>query len=183
MLEMWSITLPCGTNFNGVQLCLNNPKPKKCTLLCQHLSLSLYGGGNSAPSCSRIQLPHVVFKSLRWMYLGQRQSSKMNEGFIHCLASIRIFLMWSGIFPVAVQCKLARKKRSLKKKKIKKWAPRQVFTEWKIGAPERNKCLELLTLLPYRIPTQSDGHTRLCQNMPCRVIEHGDRFLASQDMV
>lgn len=166
MLKMWSIPLPCGTHFNGVQLRLNNPKPKKCTL-CQHLSPSLQGGRKSAPSCSRIRLPHVVFKSLHWMYLGQRQSSKLNEGFIHCLASIGIFLMWSGIFPVAVQCKLARKKRSLKKKKIKTWAPCQLFREWKIGAPERNKCLELLTLLPYHIPTQSDGHTHLCQNAPC----------------
>ena len=41
------------------------------------------------------------------------------------------------------------------------------FYRLKIGAPERNKCLELLTLLPYHIPTQSDGHTHHCQNMPC----------------
>lgn len=53
------------------------------------------------------------------------------------------------------------------KKKNQEMAPRQVFMEWKIGAPERNKCLELLTLLPYHIPTQSDGHTHLCQNTPC----------------
>lgn len=167
-LKCWNvvITLPCGTNFNGVELCLNNPKPKKCTLLCQHLYLSLQGGRKPVPSCSHIQLPNWVFKSLGWMYLGQKQSSKLNQGFIHRVASIRIFLMWSGIFPVAMQCKLAREKRSLKKKK-KEMAPRQVFIEWKIGAPERNKCLELLTLLPYHIPTQSDGHTLLCQNMPC----------------
>lgn len=62
---------------------------------------------------------------------------------------------------------VGKEKESLKKKKkIRKWAPCQVFIEWKIGAPERNKCLELLTLLPYHIPTQSDGHTHLCQNMP-----------------
>lgn len=41
------------------------------------------------------------------------------------------------------------------------------FYRLKIGAPEGNKCLELLTLLPYPIPTQSDGHTHHCQNMPC----------------
>lgn len=141
-LKCWNvvITLPCGTNFNGVELCLNNPKPKKCTLLCHHLYLSLQGGRKPVPSCSHIQLPNWVFKSLGWMYLGQKQSSKLNQGFIHRVASIRIFLMWSGIFPVAMQCKLAREKRSLKKKKkrngtspsfhrVKNWSPweKQMF--------------------------------------------------------
>lgn len=76
------------------------------------------------------------------MYLGQRQSSKLNYGFVHCLASIRIFLMWSGIFPVAMQCKLAREKGSFFKKekksrngnlakfhRLKNWSPweKQMF--------------------------------------------------------
>lgn len=109
----------------------------------------------------------MVFKSLGCMYLGQRQSSKLNYGFVHCLASIRIFLMWSGIFPVAMQCKLAREKGSFfKKEKNQEMGTLPSFIDWKIGAPERNKCLELLTLLPYHISTQSDGHTHHCQNTP-----------------
>lgn len=47
------------------------------------------------------------------------------------------------------------------------------FYRLKIGAPERNKCLKLLTLLPYHIPTQSDGHTHHCQNMPLLSTETG----------
>lgn len=54
-----------------------------------------------------------------------------------------------------------------KRKKKSRNGHRAKFYRLKIGAPERNKCLELLTLLPYHIPTQSDGHTHHCQNMPC----------------
>ena len=110
----------------------------------------------------------MVFKSLGCMYLGQRRSSKLNYGFRHGLASIRIFLMWSGMFPVATQCKLAREKGSFLKKEKKESRNGHLakFYRLKIGAPEGNKCLELLTLLPYHIPTQSDGHTHHCQNTP-----------------
>lgn len=73
----------------------------------------------------------------------------------------------SGIFPVAMQCKLAREKGSFfKKEKNQEMGTLPSFIDWKIGAPERNKCLELLTLLPYHISTQSDGHTHHCQNTP-----------------
>lgn len=153
----------CGTNFNRVQLCLNNPKPKKCTILCLHLHLFLH----RRQKVSSIPFLHTTatcgFQVPRLHVSGSEAKLKVELGLITCLASIRIFLMWSGMFPVAMQCKLARERGSKEKKTTGKWAPCQVFTEWKIGAPERNKCLELLTLLPCHIPTQSDGHS---QSMP-----------------
>lgn len=69
----------CGTDFNRVQLCLNNPKPKKCTLLCLHLHLFLH----RRQEVSSIPFLHVVFQSLGCMYLGQRQSSELNQGLLH----------------------------------------------------------------------------------------------------
>lgn len=50
------------------------------------------------------------------------------------------------------------------------------FHKPKTGAPERNKYLELLTLLPYHIPTQMGIHISARGS---HVIKHRDRFLAS----
>lgn len=150
----------CGTDFNRVQLCLNNPKPKKCILLCLYLHLFL----RRRQEVSSIPFLHITatcgFPVPRLYVSGSEAKLKVELGLIACLASIRIFLMWSGMFPVATQCKLARERGSKEKKTTGKWAPCQVFIEWNIGAPERNECLELLTLLPYHIATQSEGHTQ-----------------------
>ena len=100
----------------------------------------------------------MVFKSLGCMYLGQRQSSKLNYGFRHGLASIRIFLMWSGMFPVATQCKLAREKGSfLKKEKNSRNGHLAKFYRLKIGAPERNKCSPGLPI-HHQLPELTQTH-------------------------
>lgn len=120
----------------------------------------------SSTPFSCIQLPHVVCKSLRLYVSGSEAKLKVELGLSTLLGLNQNFPYVIRRVPSCHAMQVGKGEGELKKK-IKKWATCQVFIEWKIGAPERNKCLELLTLLPYHFPTQSDGHTHPCQNMLC----------------
>lgn len=121
-LKCWNvvITLPCGTNFNEVQLCLNNPKPKKCTLLCQHISLSLQGG-----KVSPILFPHTTakcgFQVPRLDVSGSEAKLKVEPGLPTLHGLNQNFPYVIRHIPSCHAMQVGKGEEEFKKKKIKKW--------------------------------------------------------------
>lgn len=143
--------------FEWSQLCLNKHTQKKGPL-SWHFILCIKAD-------SFILLQHVTatcgFEVPRLYGFGSEAKLKVEPG----LRSVGYHL-WPGMFQLPCNAHWQGKGGAGNTFYFNKWALRQLFIDWKIGAPGRSECLEMLTLLPYRIPNQSDGHSHLCQITP-----------------
>lgn len=169
----------CGTKFSRAQLCLNNPEPKKCTLLCLHLHLFQH----RRQKVSSIPFLHVTatcgFKSLGCMYLGQRQSSKLNLGLLHAWPQSEFSLCdqacsqlpcnasWQGRGGVKKKKNNHREMGTMPSfHRVKNWSPweKQMFGTANPSALSH----------PNSVRWSHPVYARIC----CAT-EHRDRFLAS----
>lgn len=104
-----------------------------CVWIISNLRSVLFFAGTFISFYKRQKVSSILFLHItatcgfqvpRLYISGSEAKLKVELGFSTRLASIIIFLMLSGTFPDAMQCRLAKK--GSKEKKIRKWAPCQI---------------------------------------------------------